>query len=235
MTRKLAFIATTGLIGSALFLALGAALAGPNWTDTARLWGVGQSNCGSATSTRSEVTLPFAASDSMRILLPASIHYQPGDKAEAVISGDPALLQHLRLEPGEVGLNCDPGWFASRLDIKLSGPPITRWELRGSGDLTLSQISQPRLDVTIKGSGDVTATGTVNAVHLGIFGSGEARFDDLAAQSAQVEIRGSGDARVTAQVDADVLIAGSGDVALFGGPAMRRSEIRGSGSIRHMP
>jgi len=205
MTRKLAFVATTGLIGSALFLALGAALAGPNWTDKARLWGVGQSNCGSATSTSSEVTLPFAASDSMTILLSASIHYQPGDKAEAVISGDPALLQHLRLEAGQVGLNCNPGWFGSRLDIKLSGPPITRWELRGSGDLSLSQISQPKLDVTIKGSG-VTAMGTVNAVHLGIFGSGEARFEDLAAQSAQVEIRGSGDARVTAQVDADVLI-----------------------------
>ena len=50
-----------------------------------------------------------------------------------------------------------------------------------------------------------------------------------------MDIRGSGDATLTAQVDADVSISGSGDVALFGNPAMRRSQVKGSGSITQMP
>ncbi|WJH41738.1 DUF2807 domain-containing protein [Aliirhizobium terrae] len=235
MTRKLAFVATTGLIGSAVFLMLGTALAGSSWTDTARLWGVGQSTCTQAASTRNEITLPFAASDSLAIRLPASVQYQPGARAEAVVRGDSALLDHVRFEAGELNLDCDPGWFASRLEITLSGPPIARWEIRGSGDLTLSQISQPKLQVIIKGSGDVKATGSVDTVDLSISGSGEAQLDDLIAKSVKVDIRGSGDATLTAQIDADVSISGSGDVALFGNPAMRRSQVKGSGSIKQMP
>jgi carbon monoxide dehydrogenase subunit G len=235
MTHSFAVVATTGLIGAAAFLTLGIALAGPNWSDTARLWNVGTSTCGTATSTRRQVTLPLTTSDSLAIHLPASVHYQPGDKAEAVISGDPALLDHVRLEADELSLDCDPGWFASRLEIKVSGPPIIKWEVRGSGDLTLSQINQPKLELSIKGSGDASATGSVEAVDLIISGSGEADLEDLTAKSATVEIRGSGDAKVTAQVDADVAVYGSGDIAVFGRPTMRRSEIKGSGSIDQMP
>jgi carbon monoxide dehydrogenase subunit G len=235
MTRTLAFVATTGLIGAAAFLTLGIALAGPSWTDTVGLWGIGESTCGPATSARQEITLPFATSDSLAIHMPASVHYQPSDKAEAVISGDPALLDNVRFEAGELSLDCEPGWFAPRLEVKLSGPPISIWELRGSGDLALSQINQPKLQLSIKGSGSASATGTADSVDLSISGSGEARFVDLTAKSAKVDIRGSGDARLTAQVDADVSISGSGDVELFGRPVMRRSEIRGSGSIRQIP
>ncbi len=235
MTRTLAFVATAGLIGAAAFLSLGIALAGPNWRDAVRLSGIGESTCGSSTSTRREVTLPLVVSDSLAIHLPASVHYQPGGKAEAVISGDPALLDHVRLESGRLDLDCDPGWHSSRLKIKVSGPAITVWDLRGSGDLTLSQINQPKLQLTIKGSGDASATGTVDAINLSISGSGEAMFKDLIAKSVQVDIRGSGDATLTAQVDADVLVSGSGDVELFGRPSMRRSEIRGSGSIQQRP
>lgn len=235
MTRTLAFVAATGLIGAAAFLSIGIALAGPNWTDAVRLSGFGESTCGPATSDRRQLVLPLAVSDSLAIHLPASVHYQPDGKAEAVITGDPALLDHIRLEAGRLDLDCDPGWFASRLEVKVSGPPIAIWELLGSGDLTLSQINQPKLQLTITGSGDASATGTVDAVDLSISGSGEAMFKDLTAKSVQVDIRGSGDATLTAQVDADVSVFGSGDVELFGRPTMRRSEIRGSGSIQQMP
>ncbi|MFB9949379.1 GIN domain-containing protein [Rhizobium puerariae] len=235
MTRTLAFVATTGLIGAAAFLSLGIALAGPDWSDAARLSGLGESTCGPATSSRRQVTLPLTVGDSLAIHLPASVHYQPGDRAEAVISGDPVLLDHVRLEAGRLDLDCDPGWFASRLEVKVSGPAITKWELRGSGDLTLSQINQSKLELSIKGSGDASATGAVDAVALDISGSGEAMFKELTARSVQVEIRGSGDAQLTAQVDADVSISGSGDVELFGHPIMRHSQIRGSGNIQQMP
>lgn len=235
MTGKLAFTAMTGLIGAIVFLTLGVGLSGPGWANAGGWWIAGQSTCGSATSTSRQVTLPFIASDSLTIDLPASVHYQPGDKAEAVVSGDSALLDHVRLEGGRLSLDCEPGWFASRLDVSLSGPAITDWKVLGSGDLALSQINQPELRLSIRGSGSVAATGIAQTVGLEISGSGSGRLKNLIAQSAQIEIRGSGDAQISAQADADVSISGSGDVELYGHPTMRRSQVRGSGSIVQVP
>ncbi|WP_295805669.1 head GIN domain-containing protein [uncultured Nitratireductor sp.] len=274
MTRKLAFVATAGSLGAAVFLTLGIALAGSNWSDASRLLGMGESTCGPTSSAGREITLPLAAHDSFAIHIPATVRYQPGGRAVAVISGDPALLDHVRLEAGQLRLDCNPGWFASRLDVKLSGPSISNWELRGNGDLILSQINQTQLALSIKGSGSayvegaadavevkisgsgetelrdliarsvqveihgsgsVAANGTADALDVNISGSGEAELKDLTARTVRVNIHGSGDARLTAQVDADVFVSGSGDVELSGGPVMRRSEIRGSGSIQQVP
>ncbi|PYE86322.1 GIN domain-containing protein [Phyllobacterium leguminum] len=235
MAGKLAFVATTGLIGAVAFLTLGISLSGRDWGDARHLWGAMPSACGSSASTRQEVTLPLAASDSLIIGLPASVRYQPGGKAEAVVTGDPTLLDHVRMEGHKLSLDCDPDWSAPKLDISVSGPAITDWELLGSGDLTLSQIVQPQLRLSIRGSGSVTAAGTADRVDVDIAGAGAARLKQLTAKSAQIVIRGSGGAQITAQTDADVSISGSGNVELFGRPILRRSEIRGSGRIVQEP
>ena len=235
MTGKLAFAATAGLTGAVVFLVLGIGLSGWDWANAGGQWIGRQSSCVSKASTKQQVTLPFSAGDSLTIDMPASVRYQPGDKAEAVVSGDAALLDHVRIEGGRLGLDCDPGWFASRLSVSLTGPAITDWKLLGSGDLTLSQLNQPELRLSIRGSGSVAASGTAGTLGLEISGSGAARLQNLTAQSAEIEIRGSGDAQVTAQTDADVSISGSGNVDLFGRPVLKRSEIRGSGRIVQAP
>lgn len=234
MTRTLAFIATGGLISAVAFLTLGTVLSGSGWTSAAYLWN-GGSTCEPASGTQQQITLPFIADDRLVIDLPGSIHYRPGEKAEAIVSGDSTLLSHLRIESGRLGLDCAPGWSASRLDIKLSGPAIARWDLLGNSNLTLSEINQPELRVKIKGSGNSSATGIADTVNLSISGSGQALFEGLTAQSVTVQIRGSGDAKLTAKADADVSISGSGNVALSGHPAMRRAEIKGSGRIVQVP
>ncbi|MEK1903568.1 GIN domain-containing protein [Rhizobium sp. 1399] len=235
MIGKLAFVATAGTIGAAVFLALGIGLSGRDWTDARQLWNATQSTCGSTASIRQKIILPLAAGDGLTIDLPASVRYQPGDTAEAVVSGDPTLLDHVRLEGSRLSLDCDPGWFASGLDVSVSGPAITDWKLLGSGDLTLSQINQPQLRLSIRGSGSVAATGAADTVGVDISGSGAARLKDLTAKSAQILIRGSGDAQMTAKADADISIFGSGNVELSGNPTIRRSEIRGSGRIVQAP
>ncbi|MER9180928.1 DUF2807 domain-containing protein, partial [Mesorhizobium sp. M0767] len=96
--------------------------------------------------------------------MPASVRYQPGDKAGAVVSGESTLIDHVRMEGSRLTLDCEPGWFASRLDVRVSGPAISDWKVVGSGDLALSQINQPGLRLNIRGSGSVTATGTAQTV-----------------------------------------------------------------------
>jgi len=234
MSRRLAFVATGGLIGAAAFLTLGTMLSGAGWLSMAYLWNAG-STCGPATGAQQRVPLPFVAEDRLIIDLPGSVHYQPGEKAEMVISGDSALIGHVHIESGRLGLDCAPGLSAPRLDIRLSGPAITRWDLLGHSALNLSRIDQPELQVNIQGSGNSSATGRADNVSLSISGSGEALFEGLTAQSVTVIIHGSGDAKLTAQADADVSISGSGRVELSGHPTMRRAEIRGSGSIVQVP
>lgn len=235
MSGKLAFAATVGLVGAAVFLAVGIGLAGPDWINAGGSWIGGQSTCGALTRTKKEVTLPFDASDSFTLALPGSVRYRPGDKAQAVVSGEAVLIDHLRLEGSQLSLDCETGWFPSRLDVTVSGPAITDWKVVGSGDLALEEINQPKLRLNISGSGSVTASGTAQTVDLEISGSGDGRLRNLVAQSARIEIRGSGDAEVTAQADADVSISGSGDVDLYGHPTMKRSQVRGSGSITNVP
>jgi hypothetical protein len=231
LARKLTLVATTGLIGAAVFLTLGVGLSGRGWADARKLWGALPSTCGSSVSGGEKVTLPFVASDSLVIDLLASVQYQPGDTATAVVSGDPALIEHVRIEGGRLSLDCDPGLFASRLDVSLSAPAITNWELLGSSALSLSQINQPQLKLSIRGSGNVTAAGAVDTVKVDMAGSGTARLNGLTAKSAEIAIRGSGDAQITAQTEADVTILGSGSVEIFGHPILRRSDIMGSGRI----
>lgn len=234
MTRTLAFVATAGLIGAAGFLTLGTVLSGAGWASASYLWN-GGSTCGRASGTQQQVTMPFVAGDGLVIDLPGTVHYQPGEKAEVIASGDSALLDHLSFEAGRLGLDCQPGWNAPRLDVKISGPAITRWEVLGNSDLTLSQVNQPELQVSITGSGNSSATGIADAVNLSISGSGNAEFEELTAKSVTVQIRGSGDAKLVAKADADVSIYGSGNVELLGQPTMRRAEIKGNGRIVQVP
>ena len=235
MNGKLATVATTGLICAFVFLALGIGLSGPDWASAAHWWGGMQSSCGSAVSGGQQVILPFSSSGSLTIDIPASVHYQPGGKAEAVITGDPALLDHVRIEGGRLSMDCNPGWSNAKFDVSLSGPLVTDWRVRGSGDLALSQLDQAYLRLRISGSGSVTATGSARSVDLDVSGSGTARLKGLAAQSVKIRIHGSGDAEVAAAADADISISGSGNIELYGHPVLRRSEIRGSGRLVQVP
>ena len=45
-----------------------------------------------------EITLPFTPGDSLRIDIPGTVTYRPGDKAEAVVRGDPELIGHVRID-----------------------------------------------------------------------------------------------------------------------------------------
>ncbi|MFK0164445.1 GIN domain-containing protein [Rhizobium sp. NPDC090279] len=235
MNGKLATVATTGLICAFVFLALGIGLSGPDWANAGHWWGGVGSDCAATASGRNQIVLPFSSNGSLAIDIPATVQYQPGGKAEAVVSGDPALLDHVKLEGGRLSLDCNPGWSNAKFDVSLSGPLVTDWKVRGSGDLALSELDQTDLRLSITGSGSVVATGSVKTVDLDVSGSGAARLKDLAAQSVKIRIRGSGDAEVAAAADADISISGSGNIELYGHPVLRRSVIRGSGRLVQVP
>ena len=233
MTRALIFVAVTGILGAFALPALGIAPSERDWARAGILWRVSQLTCGSTASNKTQVSLPFTPGDSLTITLPGSVRYRPGDKAEAIVTGDAALLDHVRLENGTLSLDCEPN--SSKLEIDLTGPAIADWSLQSSANLTLTDISQRQLRLTITGSGNVTAAGAVETVGLKSTGSGKAELKSLVAKSAEIETTGSGGARLTAEMNANVLITGSGSVELFGHPTLSRSKVTGSGRIVEAP
>src|SRR5689334_2193282 len=49
---------------------------------------------------RRTVDLEWPGGDVMRIRIPARVHYQPGSKPQAEVSGDADLVSHVRLRDG---------------------------------------------------------------------------------------------------------------------------------------
>lgn len=192
-------------------------------------------------------TLAWGEGRSLEIDSRLDVEYVQGAANTVVITGPKALADRVRLDAGRLylddredtvvlGWNRDGRFARSRRDalkVVVTAPAVNRFELRGSGDLTLTAYDQPSLAVAISGSGEIEAHGRADTVDVSIAGSGEADLEALAVRQATVRIAGSGDARVGPSESADISIAGSGDAVLTSRPADVRQRIAGSGDVRH--
>jgi hypothetical protein len=83
----------------------------------------------------------------------------------------------------------------------------------------------------VQGSGDVSARGRVDTLHVAVDGSGDMDLADLRAGEAAVAIHGSGDADLRVDGALRANVEGSGDVR-YRGPAQVASDVEGSGDVR---
>jgi hypothetical protein len=206
-----------------------------------RSWAAPLRTCAWAKKTgageRRTVDLEWLGSDVVKINIPAQVHFQPGPKPQASVSGDADLVSHVRLRDGTLEwdtvewdrlVDCFP---ADDLVIQLVGPAVTTWTLNGSGELDLSSVKQDALRITMHGSGAVTASGEVREASLEATGSGRADLGRLVTQQTSVKLHGSGDLKL-ADIKQDVLriaMHGSGGVTASGTAHEVSLESTGSG------
>ncbi len=124
---------------------------------------------------------------------------------------------------GSGDVRCMGSFASERLEVSVAG----------SGDIT-APVSTPRLEVSILGSGDVHLSGTAGEARMNITGSGGINGLELSAGRAEVEITGSGDATLTVVETLDANILGSGSVHYRGTPKVA-SNISGSGAVAPVP
>jgi hypothetical protein len=124
---------------------------------------------------------------------------------------------------GSGDVHCTGAFAGERLEVTVDG----------SGDIT-APVSARTLKVSIQGSGDVSLSGTAGEADLGIAGSGNVEGLDLSAGRADVEIKGSGDVSITAVDVLNARILGSGNVRYRGTPKVS-STITGSGAVTPAP
>jgi hypothetical protein len=188
-----------------------------------------------AAQTADRLEWAWDGGDRIGIALPATVHYQAGGNPRVVVRGPADLLARVRYDHGDLGLErslFDWSSDGEKLDVTLTGMTLHKVGLAGRVDMTMGEIHQDRLDISIAGRGTVEASGGADELSLKIAGSGDYQLGKLAAKSLEVRIAGSGQVAAASADRARVSITGSGDVHFASAmPKDISTDITGSGSV----
>ncbi|MDP1911955.1 GIN domain-containing protein [Brevundimonas sp.] len=184
--------------------------------------------------------LTWTGGDRLQIEIPGDVTYIQGDTPSVVVTGKKSMVDQVNLLEGRLTWNRDDdpanhvvfGWgHHDRLSVVITAPAVKAFDLESSADLTIRNYNQPTFDLTVSGSGDVTATGTTQTAAINTTGSGDSDLSGLRMVDASVDTSGSGDLSVGPTGKADISISGSGDVDVTTRPATVTQNISGSGDV----
>lgn len=116
--------------------------------------------------------------------------------------------------------------------IELELPALHGLAVRGAGVARVRDAEGEALALTLEGSGDLSATGSVRRLTLAMAGSGDVDLDGLRTLEVDVDKLGSGTARVNASERISGSLVGSGDLIHRGGAQTVRITTVGSASVR---
>lgn len=237
--NKLGVIAIAGIAISTVSLGIAVNIAVKSGQDFDWSWLAddnGFGSCKTTGETANRRTLDWDDSDEVSVSIPVNLHYTAGQGTQLVMTGDPELLSHVRVEDGAIKLNCSATLSShKRIDVTLPGNKTFREiDLKGVGDVDFHKIDQPELEVNMAGAGDVTVDGKTEKLSISTAGRGDIHAKDLIAQVVEIDIAGHGDVETSPIESADISIAGHGDVKLYTEPKHVETSIMGSGSVEHM-
>jgi Putative auto-transporter adhesin, head GIN domain len=241
MNKRLVAIAVVSLSVSAACALLVVLTSATDWVDGDYLsWAATKRTCAATPWAKKAspgeprtIDLEWGRSDAVKVNIPARVHYQPGPKAQASVSGDAELVSHVRMRDGTLESDTSDDCFpAGALVVQLTGPAVTAWTLNGSAELDLSDIQQDVLRLTMHGSGKVTASGEVHELSLDAAGSGRADLSRLVTQQTNAQIRGSWEVVLadTKQEVVRIVMHGSGGVTASG--EAHEVSLDAAGSVR---
>ena len=236
MGRKLAVIAIVGLTASVVCMGAASAIGGGGLPDLDMIALGGKDRCrvvpGATATSR---TLDWDGSDHVGMALRGHARYRPGTDDRVHVTGDPQVLAHLEVDQGDIQLDCR-GWSSRTkdLEITLPGRIFKRFEIAGTGRLTLDALDQQDLKIEMAGVAKVEANGEVDHVEIEMAGIGHADFGQVQSREARVEIAGIGKADIAPSEEARIEIAGPGEVRLHSHPKRVDTDIAGPGRVRNV-
>lgn len=160
-----------------------------------------------------------------------------GPAASVVLEADPETLSRTRTEVDDDGVlrirQQGDGWN-QRGDIVayVTVPMLRQARVSGSGELKVGGFNGGETDLSISGSGNVEAEGSLSKLDVSISGSGSARMEGLVVEDAEIKISGSGSALLDVRNSLGVRVSGSGSVRYLTPPKEIDTAISGSGSVR---
>jgi hypothetical protein len=244
MIRVLVMIAVTGFLVSLASLTAAVAIGGPAILESAAWGGWGDrwvhrtdfdghwdDRHGGGGKTTRDMT--WSGGDTLDVDIPADVQYTQGPETKLTVSGPQRAVDDLEIDGGRLtyGHGGHRHMHFGGLKIVLTAPGVTHFGMSGSGDLTIANYKQDKIELRVSGNGDVTAHGDVNDLTLEVSGSGDADLGGLKAKTADIEMSGSGDAKAAPTDSAKVKISGSGDVTLLTHPPRLETNVSGSGDL----
>lgn len=118
------------------------------------------------------------------------------------------------------------------IKVNITCPVLEVIESTGSSDVTVSNLDQDKLCISVDGSAYISLNGHAEHAIFSIKGSGAIKAKKLEVNTLKVSISGSGDVKVTAKKSAHIRVSGSGSVKVYGNPVEKSSECNGSGEIK---
>jgi hypothetical protein len=204
-------------------------------------------------------TRPVGTFTSLRVEGPVDVHAHPGAAGNVVVHAEDNLqpLIETTLEGQTLVVRIArrasfTTWKHMSVDVPFG--QLASLQIRGSGDVTVDDLTAPRFDASVSGSGDLrieratigtlvteiagsgdmSFTGRADEARYAIAGSGDVRAGSLVAKKVVVSISGSGDAEVNATESLDASVSGSGDIRYAGHPSFVGRHVHGSGDIEPM-
>ena len=182
-----------------------------------------------------ERRLPWTGDDTISLALSVPVRLVPGTGNDVVLRGSPETIAHLEFKGGRLRADCRNLPDRQPITVALPSRALQKVRLSGSATVTIDQLDQPALALTVSGSGHVQASGTVERMTVTIRGSGDIQLADVAMKRLTTKIAGSGNLEAAPKEEADITIAGSGNVRLLSRPVSLNTKIAGSGRIVQPP
>lgn len=182
-----------------------------------------------------ERRLPWSGDGTFRLSLSVPVRLVPGTGNDVMLRGAPETIAHLDLKGGRLRADCRNLTDRQTITVELPSRALQDVRLSGSAAATIGPLDQPALALTVNGSGNVQVSGAIERMSVTIRGSGDIRLNDVAMKRLTTRIAGSGNLEAGPKDEADISIAGSGNVRLLSRPATLNTRIAGSGSITQPP
>ena len=157
-----------------------------------------------------------------------------GAPQSVVVRADSNLISHVTTQVvGGTLVIGDTGSFTTRapMSVEVSVPSLTRLNLSGDGQISVTGINVPRLAVTVSGSGLLSAAGTATQLDVTLSGDGQAQLFQLTARDVHAVVTGSGLIQVNATTSLDAAVPGTGAIVYSGNPPQVTTSVTGTGAV----
>jgi len=166
--------------------------------------------------------------------IPATVRYSPHNGADVMVTGDAALLPHVRIvEHGQIELDCRARLGDARFEITLPGRRFKSFNMAGYTRLILSDIDQDELHMNIAGNSTVEATGKVDTVHVNAAGLSNANLSALQAENAHLNLAGASKVDVAAEENVELNAVGAATLILAREPKNLMTHAMGAVQVIH--
>jgi Putative auto-transporter adhesin, head GIN domain len=171
---------------------------------------------------------------SLELDAPVEATFSPGPNARVIVTApsDILALMATEVEDGTLVIALKGSVeVSSPIRVSVNGPGLAAISLAGAGRVKATGLSGPDLSISLSGSGDVAANGSVGRIGIRLSGSGN--VDVAAIQAADVSgaITGSGSISAFASRSVEAELTGSGAFIVFGNPPQRATHVTGSGEV----